>query len=205
MHVYIGKYSINIPDTDLGIFLSGGADSAILLYILAKYSKKNIHTYTNKVLSRFGKQPEYTNKIIEACTKLTDNRNITQHIITVEQANNASFSKQFNEVLENTNLSLFVGTTALPPLDAYSEFSSKISDTDYMERDPTKQRSTTYKNGRLCLPFFNLNKKDIANIYEHYELTEILFPLTRSCFIEEHQHCGRCFWCEERKWAFNKI
>jgi len=44
-------------------------------------------------------------------------------------------------------------------------------------------------------------------------LLETLFPVTRSCEWNEHvvgedpgmEHCGNCWWCHERKWAFGRL
>ena len=36
-------------------------------------------------------------------------------------------------------------------------------------------------------PFFNINKKEIARLYDKYGLTRRLFPLTRSCEGSDYQ------------------
>jgi hypothetical protein len=56
-------------------------------------------------------------------------------------------------------------------------------------------------------PFFNITKKNIAELYQEHGLLDSLFPLTRSCedrnFLQGH--CGKCWWCEERLWAFERL
>lgn len=56
-------------------------------------------------------------------------------------------------------------------------------------------------------PFFNMNKKDIAKMYEDEGLMDTLWPVTRSCESEtmSEGHCGECWWCQERLWAFGKL
>ena len=57
-------------------------------------------------------------------------------------------------------------------------------------------------------PFFQINKKGVAKLYDQFGLTRRLFPLTYSCEgpadrTNTHtQHCGKCWWCLERVWAF---
>ena len=58
-------------------------------------------------------------------------------------------------------------------------------------------------------PFKNIDKKFIAHIYKEYGLIDTLYPLTRSCESTDPDncddykgHCGNCWWCLERKWAF---
>lgn len=55
-------------------------------------------------------------------------------------------------------------------------------------------------------PYYNLNKKDLAKMYEDQGLMDSLFPVTRSCEDDNllTGHCGKCWWCCERKWAFGK-
>lgn len=66
----------------------------------------------------------------------------------------------------------------------------------------------TFRNNRWQ-PFVNVNKKFIADIYKKNKLLNNLFPMTRSCTgtaIETNnftKECHKCFWCFERKWAFN--
>lgn len=56
----------------------------------------------------------------------------------------------------------------------------------------------------MYTPFHRIDKKVIAGMYEELNLLETLFPLTRSCENNNllEGHCGECWWCEERLWAF---
>ena len=50
----------------------------------------------------------------------------------------------------------------------------------------------------------------LAELYNQYNITNTLFPLTYSCegsaeLTNTHtQHCEKCWWCEERYWAFGR-
>jgi hypothetical protein len=68
-------------------------------------------------------------------------------------------------------------------------------------------KSVVKSDDRLYVPWVNLNKKDIAAMYTELGLLENLLPRTRSCENENHpgSHCGKCFWCGERKWAFGYL
>lgn len=58
-------------------------------------------------------------------------------------------------------------------------------------------------------PWINVDKKFVADIFKQNNLTESLFPLTRSCVGTARQtdnftrECHQCFWCHEKKWAFD--
>ena len=57
-------------------------------------------------------------------------------------------------------------------------------------------------------PLYQINKRFIADVFRQFDLTETLFPMTWSCEGEADQTndytvpCGQCWWCWERKWAF---
>ena len=59
-------------------------------------------------------------------------------------------------------------------------------------------------------PFFCINKRGLKMIYEELGLIDKLFPVTYSCEgtaeqTKTHtQHCKRCWWCQERFWAFGR-
>jgi len=57
----------------------------------------------------------------------------------------------------------------------------------------------------IFTPFINLDKREIAEIYKKHDLMQTLLPHTRSCVFETNnfeQVCGECWWCKERAWAF---
>lgn len=57
--------------------------------------------------------------------------------------------------------------------------------------------------------YINVDKKFVAGVYKDNNLMETLFPLTRSCIGTAKQtdnftrECRQCFWCHEKKWAFD--
>ena len=51
--------------------------------------------------------------------------------------------------------------------------------------------------------FCSVDKKFLAEIYEQENLMNDLFPNTVSCTnISKIEPCKKCYWCEEKKWAF---
>ena len=61
----------------------------------------------------------------------------------------------------------------------------------------------------------HVDKRMVAHLYKYFDILDALFPLTRSC--EWHNsntfdaanpgdgHCGQCWWCKEREWAFGRL
>jgi hypothetical protein len=60
---------------------------------------------------------------------------------------------------------------------------------------------------RAYIPFFNHDKQDIAKLYRALGVEDTLLPVTRSCETDSHigSHCGTCWWCRERRWAFGYV
>lgn len=76
-------------------------------------------------------------------------------------------------------------------------------------RRDSSQLKNQLPNKRLYKPYVNVNKKFVADVYVQNNLMRELFPLTRSCVGRaEHtdnytRECHSCFWCYEKKWAFD--
>lgn len=57
--------------------------------------------------------------------------------------------------------------------------------------------------------YANVDKKFVAGVYKENNLMDTLYPLTRSCVGTARQtdnftkECRECFWCHEKKWAFD--
>ena len=108
----------------------------------------------------------------------------------------------FNSVLIDI---LYSCITCNPP-----DNDKTISKNKERTRDESAERPLETWSGfaHYINPFFKINKKDIKKLYDENGLTHTLFPITRSCEGSDYQtgnytyHCGKCWWCEERLWAF---
>jgi hypothetical protein len=55
---------------------------------------------------------------------------------------------------------------------------------------------------RLIRPWSSLDKKAIREIADSKKITTKLLLITRSCTDIQHHTCGKCWWCQERAWAY---
>lgn len=200
-----------IPDYNgpVGILVSGGADSALILYLaMLKYTEK-IHIFTTVIGEGKTSSILGSAKVIHECIRLTGNRNIEQHISYVDHKTKPPFNLPLlaKEYLQKGEIeALFFGSNVEPDPSITANWSggpSTLSNT----RDPGITRDQFMWEG-WCLPWINMTKKDIANVYKKYDLLDSLFPLTRSCvgdYLPEKPHCGDCWWCKEREWGFGKL
>ncbi len=198
----------------IGQWMSGGADSSILAYMLCKKIKEenlNIKFQPLSVRRGRGWNPIYAGHVIDFIEDELDFK-MNDHIVYYPDINDEyqRETKEFRDRdMENFNTGkidiLYSGITCNPPEDDVT-----ISKNKERTRDESAERPLESWSGFAYYinPFFKINKKDIKKLYDKYKLTHTLFPITRSCEGSDYEtgnytfHCGKCWWCEERLWAF---
>jgi 7-cyano-7-deazaguanine synthase in queuosine biosynthesis len=200
---------IEVPadKSNIGINFSGGADSSLLLYILMKKLCQKIYIFTYVSNLKGRSTAKISVDVIEKCIQLTGNSNIEHYVSYHDTLNNETFIKFSNKYLSSGEISnIYTGVTSAPPKHINCNFSySDIIN----ERDADFVRRTYIKEYHWHMPFTNIDKSVIKNLYDYFEITDTLFPVTRSCEILNRSnylnHCGECWWCNERKWAFDRL
>ena len=198
--ITVSNIDIDIHSEGVGISCSGGADSSLLLYMLMSYASCPIHIFTCA-----SEKKQYSNlpviqSVIKKCIELTGNKNIHHHIHYVDTQTGDNFYLYSHFKLIKI---LYTAITQNPPVEVTDTWSE--SSTEHEERNPNIQRDLYHRNNTIYTPFHRINKKTIAEMYRELDLLTSLYPLTRSCEHEEltEGHCGECWWCKERSWAFD--
>lgn len=184
MHIEI------IKDKSYGILLSGGIDSAILLYLLIKANSTiNLQPFT---IPKHDGAALYANPIIEHFNKkfnltipktiLVGNPNVFHRIQS---------TIAIKEIFKNHSIDyLFNGLNKNPPI------------LNTLPGAPI--RTTKSPSTRLVLPFVDLYKDAILQImYDNQQ--EDLIDITHTCTEQQYGRCGICWQCTERKWAFAQL
>lgn len=207
----IDGVTLPIPDMPIGISVSGGADSALLLYFLLKYTNNTLHIFSLASQQKRLTTTKAAIDVISRCAELTGNYNFVHHIkYATEQTKENLFSIPRLFLQNSTIKFMYTGVTKNPPLQITDGFNN--SNTEHEERNPNVKRNI--QNGDFFAPWTNIDKKDICKIYEKYNLINSLYLHTRSCewtidmggVPDPHNgHCGVCWWCEEREWGFGKL
>jgi len=203
--IQLNQYSVDIHD-NAGIMLSGGADSAVLFYILMKYSKTPIKVYTLASAEKFRANIDVTKRLIDYCMREFDVKQLVHHIqYEPAQTEQVLFRDAVKDVTEQKIKVLYTAITKCPPREVTDGFKEK--NTVAEERDPSKQHPEYIFARKIYRPFYNLDKADIKNLYDELGILDTVFPLSRSCESLEIDtgHCGKCWWCEERQWAFGRL
>ena len=229
----IGLYK----DGPIGIGLSGGADSAVLLYVLMLNTSHTIHIYNMSSSKRRIAFGRHVDQVINTCSRLTGNTNYVIHKTLVEPDESIEFYiGMLTEALNKKEVDvIYLGLTKFPPRDVYLQFSGQQPEwhnnfrsdeiehplfgfniplekaENFGEECPLtidgKPIESLSLDSRVYIPLFNHNKKDIAKLYRFFDIEKSLLVVTRSCENDNHtqSHCGNCWWCNERIWAFGNI
>lgn len=211
------KVTFHTFEGNTGINVSGGADSALLLYLTMIGTSDTIHIMTLGNSQRYRRNVVVAMQVVERCIQLTGNNNVVHHIHNCPVQNFEEIKKMYMTYIDNETLDVMTGAiTANPPKDVTDTFILPVTEND---RDPDEEYETLFeREGKYIwhLPFRNVDKSVIAEIYRDFNLMEDLFPYTRSCEFDPTVnngttvdpglgHCGKCWWCEERKWAFGRL
>ena len=208
---------INHTVKTIGMWMSGGADSSLCAWMLCKKIRdENLPIRFQPLSVRRGRgwNPIYAGDVIDFIQEDLDFE-MNGHIVYYPDIND-EYQREIKEFrdrdVENFNTGLidimYSGITCNPPSDDRT-----ISKNKERTRDEESERPLETWGGfaHYINPFFKINKKDVARMYDENGLTDKLFPLTRSCEGSDYEsgnytyHCGKCWWCEERLWAFGRL
>ena len=202
----------------LGIWLSGGTDSSLLCYLLAKHILDNNLDYKIQPVTIFKNERTLTYKAVIDFIKQHFNCEDLFLDPIVKDRNNdneydAFFNLNYNNVLSKKYKYIYSGINATPSNEHYTDSWKPIPDLEQARNNHIKKLmvincvieidNVLHEFGEIK-PFFNLDKRQIAEMYKQHNLLDTLFPLTISCNTEV-EHCGKCWFCKERLWGFGKI
>ncbi len=210
--------NLDIYEGPIGISCSGGADSSILLYHLMRKSMEKIFIFTTGNNQRNRHNVKGAVRVVEKLIQLTGNSNIEHHVSYCEVQQPSELWPKLGRYFENDMVNiLYTGITSNPPKEITDKFKLGISEPHRSDDNKELLKHIPECDGYSYTPWYNVDKRKIAEMYKEANLLEELYPLTRSCeydptskFFEdvqdpEDKHCGSCWWCEERQWAFGRL
>lgn len=203
------------------IQVSGGLDSALLLYLTAKTIKERnldleIQPLSIEVPTK-AKTLTTARAVIAKVTELLDFKNMrpgAEFHVPVDEAVNPNkdrfFERTVLQFIKSGEVQFeYNGNTKNPPYEVRRHFSF---DEDGREKG-RDARTTIYNGIESASPHAMVDKQDIISLYKRYDLLEELAPLTLSCdenmenIIKYNMSipCGKCWWCQERAWGFEAL
>ena len=194
----------------VGVQVSGGADSALVLYTLVKCIKDaDIYVITGSLNTENNFNEQYAKDVVAEVVRLTDTKSIKEHIFKRQRKRGEQAGTDpdviyrkgmLHNVAKKYNLDLMLnGVTILDE-----------------GRDERRDKPMLLKieDEWLVIPVFRpFAQNDKRTIMKQYKKLDImsLFEKTWSCegTIESTQNftvpCGKCWWCKERQWAMEAI
>ena len=193
---------IERPVKNIGVWLSGGADSSLLAYLLCKKVKEenlNVDVMMSTVRRNEKHSHYHSMKVIDFIEKDLDYR-VSEHMMHYpDMEDETKFFRETEFEYFNSGLIdvMYSGINCNPP-------ESEVPQNDERDRDISAEKPTKiwWGGGLMMNPFFKLNKREISEVYKQNNLLNTLLPLTRSCHSDSVEPCGECWWCKEREWGF---
>lgn len=197
---------IKLPQAkNIGIKMSGGADSSLVAYLVVdRISKDGVDTKIHPIIIVEEEAPFqeiFASTVIEFIERSHrfkfERPKVSHHPVGHDKIKKL---RQVESELRGQLDMMVSGVTQSPNPIEFDESGG-----------PDENRRGKFPeiwDGWMYTPFVNMDKKDIARIYQQYGLIDTLFPLTRSCVAattDFSKHCGKCWWCKEREWAFGKL
>jgi 7-cyano-7-deazaguanine synthase in queuosine biosynthesis len=203
MDINLCGVDIHIPDGKIAINVSGGADSALLLYILMKYSQHEVIAVTSGHSGIDNCNTIAATRIVNKIVELTDNYNVEHSITYMREFEGKKAVNQ--SLVSDENIKVYyLGITSNPPDAVAITFNSEVLGEE--DRSPSVVRPLWLREGAIYIPFYNIDKLKVAEMYDYLGITDTLFPLTVSCTKNsDGTHCDNCWWCSEREWAFGRL
>jgi 7-cyano-7-deazaguanine synthase in queuosine biosynthesis len=176
------------------LLFSGGMDSTILLYLLAKEIHQN--NYDIKIICVAFNSSTNKKNLIPIINYIKNKFSVNIKLVKIKKL------KWIREIVKNI-LDLYGGVV-------YSGCNKVITDkftpTQYIPYDTPPVRGEAYNEFHLR-PFINIDKVELMNIYIEEDILDLL-KITHSCGIIQNTnepHCGECYFCMERIWAANSL
>ena len=213
----------------IGISLSGGADSALLAYLILKETDADIY-FTTQI--RMWKTRPWQRYVAQGVVAWFRNHftNRIEHLENfvppeMEEPNTTYITDEYGKQKPGNRIILrahneWVGHTY--KLDAWFAAVNKNPDVDIPGALPERDEGvlpleTKHMGIDICHPFVYTTKDWIVKQYNDNRILD-LFDITRSCEGEFDDLdyttytpgqnvpiCGECFWCKEREWAIEQI
>ena len=190
----------------IGLLVSGGADSAMALYVLSKhildcdkdkrFSKSIIvpmHGWDQRRINVYS--PDSAKDVIKVVKKLIPEAPIKNLQICgyykEKGEEKAKYHNPFAYMLVKENI-----------IDVYYSGSTKQPEEHVMKKLKMEDLKRTEALQRRKGPMGSYTKRELALLYKDYGLMEDLFPVTVSCIGDRPYPCKTCWWCLEKHDAF---
>lgn len=215
---------------NVSINVSGGADSTILLYVITKIIKENnlpikIYPITINMYTRHNLiTAPVVIKMIEERLDYKFEEHLILDFGNMDNGWASRYKVEYSNVRQKYNVSVsYEGISSMPGWPNPMPEETKVGIEEkhlktVIERNVSLEERINQKgfiNTFISKPFWFKDKSFIASLFDFYNVMDLL-PYTRSCSMladntEDYKYTCftspkqmQCWWCTERKWAFEK-
>ena len=186
---------------NVGIMLSGGLDSCVLLSMLCENFDRQ--TYVVFTIDKPDGSAMWTEKILDYLSDRYPTNNYYQQII---QGGDEDETKELGitgkvglvDIVNNYYNKfgiLYSGNTENPPIEL-----------DHNTAEPDRNAALRIQEkwiGEFILPFAHLNKSHTVELAHKFNFDHV-FTMTHTCTERPRGRCGVCWQCRERQWGFSE-
>lgn len=213
-----GDVSVYVPEwnnhfdrrnMNVGMRISGGADSAIIAYMLALFVRDHApHLKIHPITCEHPAKPyqiifaKHVIAKIEELTGVKFEEHQTLKIPGVGEYADEQVVLLFSLYDRGLIDCHFMGETMNPPAEVMATW----HEPDMPPERNSPQEVADY-NGKRFRPLRQSHKQSVNDLYVHFGVLDTLFPVTRSCEAITHdfsKHCEECSFCQERFWGFGR-
>jgi len=215
-----GDVEIYMPEnTKVLIKCSGGADSSLFLYMLAKYRHECNPSITITIASSVNVDLPYqyviAKRVAEYVNSVYPMGDYKHH--HRDNRGGEFYPSDMNlltDALDDITDKQYMLVTLNPPIEEmkahnmYNDERCDFRDAGAPDLFSLKSGLISENNWDHNRPFARHDKRGIAEFYDNLGIRDTLFPLTRSCEEETtdfSSHCGTCWFCLEREWGFGEL
>ena len=167
----------------LGVFVSGGFDSALLLYML--YTYKTTNQITVFVIDRPNDSVKHSTRVIDYIDNQFGIKSDVKYVGTSKVHHSLHVRTGILDALKFPIDAVVLGTTANPA---------------QLEKGPERPVS---KDSRIVQPFITVTKDVLVDTAKKLNALELL-NVSWSCEHPGLTPCGVCWHCKEKQWAISE-
>lgn len=195
------KIELN-TDKRIGVLVSGGMDSAILLFLILKEIKDlnlsvdlTVYNIPNVNDGAMG----YSRQVVDYLEKYFDTKINLKNVGSGSASSLQLITAPAKLLLETGEVDVLYSGQNQFPEEAKTWPAYKDAAGFFKRRSPETPDSDHAK-----FPFIRLEKYHILEIYKQSGVLD-LARITHSCTARVNGKCQECLWCKERTWAFTKL
>ena len=191
---------LNAVDGNIGVLLSGGMDSLLLLTLLCdNFDRQRYVIFT---IDKADGSTRWTEKILDYISERFPTNEFYQQIIKggdqdekkeLGVSGKAGFADVLINYYDNLGI-LYSGNTMNPPTYFWHN-------TDAPLRGAAVAAAEKFE--KFVTPFAHLDKSYTVKL-AHDNLYEHVFKMSHSCTERPRGRCGVCWQCNERQWGFDQ-